>query len=147
MPVDAGAGGQRASGETALVPIMGRAETHLLQDLGEEPEDLRFVQLVAVELEPLDELLDGALGLEGEQGETEGDVAPLAGVFGEAEPLAELLDDVLCLLLLEECGAMTVRPRAGGMLARARTFSMKVKMYFIVLWNVSSSIACAPTDR
>jgi hypothetical protein len=27
------------------------------------------------------------------------------------------------------------------------TFSMKLKIYFIVLWKVSSSTACGPTDK
>lgn len=28
-----------------------------------------------------------------------------------------------------------------------QTFSMKVKIYFIALWNISSSTACAPMDK
>lgn len=67
------------------------------------------MQLVAVELESLDKLLHGPFRLEGEKREAECNVSPLAGVVDEEEALAELLDDVLRLLLL----------RAGEDLARA----------------------------
>ena len=64
--------------------------------------DALFVQLIAIELEALDELLDGPVGLEGEEREAERDVAPLPRVLGETEPLAEFLDNVLGLLLLQD---------------------------------------------
>lgn len=80
--------------------VRGLVRARLGEDLLEARVHGLLVQLVAVELEALDELLDGALGLEGEEGETERDVAPLARVVGESETLAELLHDVLGLFLL-----------------------------------------------
>lgn len=59
-----------------------------------------LVQLVAVVLEPLDQLLHGALRLEWEEREAEADIPPLTGVVGESETLAELLDDVFSLFFL-----------------------------------------------
>ena len=59
------------------------------------------MQLVAVELQTLDELLDRAVGLEGEQRQAERDVAPLSRVFREPESLAELLHNVLGLFFLQ----------------------------------------------
>lgn len=106
------------------------------------------MQLVAVVLQPVDEFFDGAFRLEGEEGQAVRDVAPLARVVGQAEPLAEFLDDVFGLFFLGE----GVRDGGegtwlGGVWRAELTFSMNEKMYFIVLWNVSSSTECAPTER
>ena len=73
---------------------------HLGKNILESQVYLLFTQLVAIILEPLDKLLDRAVGLEGEEREAERDVAPLPRVLGETEPLAEFLDNVLGLLLL-----------------------------------------------
>ena len=58
------------------------------------------MQLIAVELEPLNKFLDRPLRLERKEGETERDVPPLSWVLAEPEALAELLDDGLGLLFL-----------------------------------------------
>lgn len=58
------------------------------------------MQLVAIERQALDELLHRAFRLERKQRQAERDVAPLPRVLGEAEALAELLDDALCLFFL-----------------------------------------------
>ena len=102
------------------------------------------MELVAVVLQALDELLDGAVGLEGEQREAVRDVAPLAKLFRKPESLTQLLDDVLCLLVLLLCfsGVLWCVFRDGIF-----TFSMNPKMYFMMLWNVSSFTAWAPTDK
>ena len=63
-------------------------------------KDGLFVELVAVELKPFDELLDGAVGLEREQRQAVSDVAPLSRIFGDPESLTQFLDDVLRLLFL-----------------------------------------------
>ena len=58
------------------------------------------MQFIAIELQPFDEFLDGALGLEWKKRKTECDVSPLSGIFAESEPLTQLLDHVLRLLFL-----------------------------------------------
>lgn len=77
-----------------------RRPTHFVEDLLEASKDNRFMQLVAVELEPFDEFLYRALRLEGQEGQAEGDVSPLAGILRKPEALAQLLDDILCLFFL-----------------------------------------------
>lgn len=66
----------------------------------EAHEDLFFMELVAVELEPIDELLDRSFGLEGQQRQAIGYVAPLTWIFRKTETLTELLNNILCLFLL-----------------------------------------------
>lgn len=58
------------------------------------------MQLVAVKLKALNELLDRPFRLEGKKRHAKRDVPPLTGVFGKVEALAELLDDILSLFLL-----------------------------------------------
>jgi hypothetical protein len=101
-----------------------------------------FVQLVAVELEPFDEPLDGSFRFERQKGHAERDVSPLTRVIGKVEALAELLDDILGLFFL--CAGQHIAVERGGMWC---TFSINVNMYFIVLWKVSSSTANSPLDR
>ena len=74
--------------------------THFREDLLEARVHDLFVELVAVELQALDQPLHGLLRLEGEEAEAERDVPPLPRVVREPEALAELLHDVLRLLLL-----------------------------------------------
>lgn len=81
--------------------VRGLVRARLGEDLLEARVHGLLVQLVAVELEALDELLDGPLRLERQQREAERDVAPLARLVRQPEPLAQLLDDVLRLLLLQ----------------------------------------------
>jgi hypothetical protein len=59
-----------------------------------------FVELVSVELQPLNKLLDGAFRLEWEKRETKRDVSPLPWVLRESESLAQLFDNVFGLLFL-----------------------------------------------
>lgn len=58
------------------------------------------MELVTVELETLDELLHRPFRLERQQRQAVRDIPPLSRLFRESEPLAELLDDILCLFLL-----------------------------------------------
>ena len=89
--------------------ITGQGLTHFGENVLETQVHLLFAQLVAIVLEPFDELLDRAVGLEGEEREAERDVASLSRVLRETEPLAEFLDNVLSLLLLH-AGKRTKRP-------------------------------------
>jgi hypothetical protein len=74
--------------------------TYLGEDFLKARVHAFFVQLVAVERQALDELLHRAFRLEWKQRQAECDVAPLPRVLGEAEALAKLLDDALCLFFL-----------------------------------------------
>ena len=62
--------------------------THLREDLLEARVHGLLVELVAVELQALDEPLDGSVRLVREKRETIGDITPLPGVLGESETLA-----------------------------------------------------------
>ena len=109
----------------------------------EAVEHFLLMELVSVVRQSFDKFLHRAIRLEGEQGHAKRDIAPLSRFLCQAEALTELLYDVLSLPLLSY-----EHVRMGGI---DRTwnlaFSMNLKMYVIVLWNVSSSTACSPTDR
>jgi hypothetical protein len=79
--------------------INGRV-AYLDEDFLEARVHAFLVQLVAVERQALDKLFHRALRFERKERQAERDVAPLPRVLGEAEALAELLDDALRLFFL-----------------------------------------------
>jgi hypothetical protein len=54
---------------------------HLCENLRKPREDCLFMKLITVELEPLDEFLDGTFGLERKQREAEGNISPLPRII------------------------------------------------------------------
>lgn len=100
--------------------------TYLDEDFLKARVHAFFVQLVSVERQALDELLHRAFRLERKQRQAERDVAPLPRVIGEAEALAELLDDALCLFFLCFCFYLFIGDARDE--TSTLTFSMNVKM-------------------
>jgi hypothetical protein len=83
--------------------------TNLVQDLREPLKHRFLVQLVAIKLQPLNQLLHRPFRLEGQQRETERNVPPLARLLRKMEPLAQLLDNALRLFFLRKAFRTTLK--------------------------------------
>lgn len=119
-----------------LAPYLG-------EDLSEPIIYKLFMKFVAVELQAFYQFLHRPFGFKREKGQAEGNVSPLARILGKTEPLAKLVNYILCLFFLPDGYVKGKFERRED----GRTFSMNEKIYFIVLWKVSSSTAWSPVDR
>jgi hypothetical protein len=116
---------------------------YLGKNLSKATVYLFLMKFVTVELQPFDQFLHGSFGFERQKRQAEGNVSPLSRIFGKAESLAKLVNYVLRLFFLQDVLCQRKYTGTGA----GHTFSMNEKIYFMVLWKVSSSTAWSPVDR